>query len=135
MGVSLEARVPLLDHRVYEFAWTLPTAWKVRGRIGKRPLRAIAARHIPTALLDRPKMGFGVPLETWLRGPLRDWAEALLATQRLQRDGVLHAQPVRAKWEEHLSGKRNWAYYLWDVLMFQSWLDSVGGARIEGPLP
>ena len=128
MGVSLEARVPLLDHRVYEFAWSLPLAWKVRGRVGKVPLRRICERHVPRALLDRPKMGFGVPLEHWLRGPLRDWAEALLAPDRLQRDGILRAAPIRAMWDEHLAGRRNWSYYLWDILMFQAWLDETRAA-------
>ncbi|WP_295458369.1 asparagine synthase (glutamine-hydrolyzing) [uncultured Thiodictyon sp.] len=124
MGVSLESRVPLLDHRVYEFAWSLPLKWKVRGRLGKRPLRRIAERHVPPALMDRPKMGFGVPLEQWLRGPLRDWAETALSTERLARDGILRPEPIRTKWAEHLAGRRNWSYYLWDVLMFQSWLDA-----------
>lgn len=123
MGVSLEARVPLLDHRVYEFAWSLPLEWKVQGRTGKRPLREIVERHVPSRLLDRPKMGFGVPLQDWLRGPLRDWAEVLLSPERLSRDGVLASGPVREKWAEHLSGRRNWSLQLWDVLMFQAWLD------------
>jgi asparagine synthase (glutamine-hydrolysing) len=123
MAVSLEARVPLLDHRVYEFAWSLPLAWKVSGQIGKRPLRRIVERHVPAALLDRPKMGFGIPLQDWLRGPLRDWAEALLSEERLRRDGVFRPAPIRTKWTEHLDGRRNWSYYLWDILMFQSWLD------------
>lgn len=124
MAVSLESRVPLLDHRVYEFAWSLPLHWKVRGRQGKHPLREILARHVPRAMMDRPKMGFGVPLAQWLRGPLRDWAEALLAVDRLEQDGILDAGPIQALWAEHLKGGRNWAYYLWDVLMFQAWLDS-----------
>lgn len=123
MGVSLEARVPLLDHRVYELAWSFPLAWKVKGQVGKRPLRSIVERYVPGRLLDRPKMGFGVPLEDWLRAPLRDWAEDLLSVERLSRDGVLEPAPVREKWSEHLSGRRNWSYYLWDVLMFQAWLD------------
>jgi len=132
MGVSLEARVPLLDHRLYEFVWSMPLSWKVRGRVGKRPLRRIVERHVPRTLLDRPKMGFGVPLQDWLRGPLRDWAEALLSEQRLRSDGVFHAEPIRAKWDEHLAGKRNWSYYLWDILMFQTWSDS---ARTRLPNP
>lgn len=124
MACSLEARVPLLDHRVYELAWSLPLAWKVRGRLGKRPLRGILARHVPPALLDRPKMGFGVPLAQWLRGPLRDWAEPLLAESRLSAEGILRPEPIRALWTEHLAGRRNWSYYLWDVLMLQAWLEA-----------
>jgi asparagine synthase (glutamine-hydrolysing) len=124
MGVGLEARVPLLDHRLFEFAWSLPRAWKVRDGVGKRPLRAVLQRHLPGALLDRPKMGFSVPLGAWLRGPLRDWAEALLDEGRLRREGFLAPEPVRSAWRDHLAGSRAGEYRLWNILMFQAWLDA-----------
>jgi asparagine synthase (glutamine-hydrolysing) len=121
MAVALEARVPLLDHRVVEFAWRLPRSAKLRGGTGKRLLRQVLDRHVPRALVERPKMGFGVPLAQWLRGPLRDWAETLLAEQRLRDGGLLDARRVRQVWQAHLSGRGNWQHLLWDVLMLESW--------------
>ena len=127
MGVSLEARVPLLDHRVVEFAWRLPLSMKVRGHQGKWILREVLYRHVPPALVERPKMGFGIALGSLLRGPLREWAEELLDEKRLARDGIFHPKPIRDKWQEFVAGRGNWEYHLWDVLMFQSWFDQNPG--------
>jgi asparagine synthase (glutamine-hydrolysing) len=121
MAVALEGRVPLIDHRVVAYAWSLPLDFKVRGGQGKWLLRRVLDRYVPRHLIDRPKMGFGVPIDAWLRGPLRDWAEQLLAPGRLASDGFLRAEPVRRAWQEHLEGTRNWQYPLWTVLMLQAW--------------
>jgi asparagine synthase (glutamine-hydrolysing) len=121
MAVALEARVPLIDHRVVEFCWRLPRETKVRGGTGKWIPRQILYRHVPPALVERPKMGFGIPLGEWLRGPLRDWAETLLDEKRLREAGLLDAAMVRRYWQEHLDGARNWQYLIWDVLMLEAW--------------
>jgi asparagine synthase (glutamine-hydrolysing) len=140
MAVSLEVRPPLLDHRVVEFAWTLPRHMRIRNGETKWLLRRVLDRYVPRALIDRPKMGFGIPLADWLRGPLRDWAEDLLDPARL--GGMLDAAAVRTRWSEHISGQRNWAYGLWTILMFEAWrrrwqqsagAGAAGGERLQAP--
>jgi asparagine synthase (glutamine-hydrolysing) len=126
MAVALEARVPLLDHRVVEFAWRLPQTAKIRRGSPKWLLRQVLCRHVPKHLIDRPKMGFGIPLGEWLRGPLRDWAEDLLAERRLREADLLDASRVRQCWQEHLDGRRNWQYLIWDVLMLEMWRERWG---------
>lgn len=121
MAVSLEARVPLIDHRVVELAWSMPQHFKLRNGHRKWILRQVLYRHVPPALVDRPKMGFGVPIDRWLRGPLREWAEDLLDQRRLKEGGLVAPEPVRARWAEHLSGRRNWQYSLWTILMLEAW--------------
>jgi asparagine synthase (glutamine-hydrolysing) len=125
MAVSLEARVPFLDHRVVEYAWRLPLAYKLRDKQSKWVLRQVLHRHVPRALIDRPKVGFTVPLAAWLRGPLRDWAEDLLDAGRLRDEGYLNPELVRSVWEDHRDGRINQPYQLWNVLMFQAWLQAT----------
>jgi asparagine synthase (glutamine-hydrolysing) len=122
MAIALEARTPVLDHRVVELAWMFSFEDKFHHGSGKHPLRAILNEFVPRELFNRPKMGFGIPLGDWLRGPLREWAEDLLSEERLLREGWFNPRPIRVRWEEHLNGKLNWQYPLWNVLMFQAWL-------------
>lgn len=121
MAVSLEVRVPLLDHNLVEWIWQLPFEHKVRDGREKHLLRKVLYNYVPRELVDRPKMGFGIPMGEWLRGPLREWAEELLSVPRLQDGGYLRPEPIRAMWAEHQHGTGDWHYYLWDVLMFQAW--------------
>ncbi|WP_332879718.1 asparagine synthase (glutamine-hydrolyzing) [Massilia sp. S19_KUP03_FR1] len=136
MNVSLETRIPFLDHRVVDFAWSLPQSLKLRDGTSKWALRQVLYRYVPKAMIERPKMGFGVPIGSWLRGPLREWAESLLNESRLKQEGFFDAVQLRKKWHEHLSGQRNWQFHLWDVLMFQSWIeqqvaDPTGASRVS----
>jgi asparagine synthase (glutamine-hydrolysing) len=124
MGVSLEVRCPLLDPRVVEFAWTLPTSMRIGPKGGKHILQNLLARHVPRALFERPKQGFNVPLEEWLRGPLRDWAEALLDESRLRQEGHFRPQAVQRIWQSHLSGRRQRTFLLWSLLSFQAWREN-----------
>lgn len=124
MSVSLEGRIPFLDHRIVELLAALPTSMKIRDGRSKWLLRQVLERYLPADVFAGPKSGFGVPIGTWLRGPLRPWAEELLATDRLAREGYLRPEPVRRLWDEHLSRRADWGYHLWDVLMFQAWLEA-----------
>ncbi len=123
MGKSLEVRIPFLDHRVVEHAWRLPLSLKVRGNDSKWLLKQVLFRFVPKVLIDRPKMGFGVPIDEWLRGPMRGWAEELLEERLLAHQGFFHAAEVKRTWQQHLSGKADWQHLLWPILMFQAWFD------------
>jgi asparagine synthase (glutamine-hydrolysing) len=124
MASSLETRVPFLDHKLIEYVWKIPHSLKFRNGQGKWILKQILNQYVPKNLTERPKMGFGIPIDTWLRGPLRDWAENLLNEKRLTQEGYFNPKLIRNKWAEHLSEKRNWQYHLWDILMFQAWIDA-----------
>ena len=132
MSVSLEVRPPLLDHRVVEFAWTLPRHLRVRAGQTKWLLRRVLDRYVPPELVARPKMGFGVPLASWLRGPLRDWAEDLLDPQRLG-GGFLDVRAVGKLWSDHIEGGRNWASPLWTILMFEAWRRQWAAGAVHKP--
>jgi asparagine synthase (glutamine-hydrolysing) len=134
MGVSLESRAPFLDHRIVEFALRLPLAQRVRKGQGKWLLRRVLDRYVPPTLMDRPKMGFGVPIDRWLRGPLREWADDLLSDHRLREEGFLDPVAVGHTWREHLSGRRNHQFLLWDVLMFQAWFALQRDHPVQAPV-
>jgi len=123
MASSLETRAPFLDHKLIEYVWRIPQSYKLRNGHGKWILKKILGQYVPNNLIDRPKMGFGVPIENWLRGPIKDWAENLLNEKKLKQDGIFNSKIIRDKWQDHLSGKKNWHHDLWNILMFQSWIN------------
>lgn len=129
MAVSLETRAPFLDHQLAAFAWSLPMHMKIRNGQGKWILRRLIDRHVPSGLMNRPKMGFGIPLDQWLRGSLREWAENLISEGRLTREGFFDPKPIRAAWLRHQSGEASNGYRLWSVLMFQAWLEGETNAN------
>lgn len=123
MAVSLETRVPFLDHRIIEYAWKMPQVYKMKDGVTKLALREVLYKYIPKKLIERPKMGFGIPLDQWLRGPLKLWVEDLISEEKIRKEGLLNYDLIRDKWNAHLTGKRNWAYHIWDIVMFQAWLE------------
>jgi asparagine synthase (glutamine-hydrolysing) len=129
MAASLEARAPLLDHRLIELCFRLPAAMKVRQGSSKYLLRQVLYRYVPREIVDRPKKGFGAPVGSWMRGALREWADSLLDHRRLEDEGFFHPGPIVRRWKEHRSGERDWSSSLWDVLTFQAWLDSASSDR------
>jgi asparagine synthase (glutamine-hydrolysing) len=133
MSVGLEARAPLLDHRLIELAWRVPLSMKIRNGRGKWLLRNILNRYVPKGLTERPKMGFDVPIHDWLRGPMRSWSEDLLSESRLRREGFFDAGPIRRRWSEHAGGARNWQDSLWSILMFEAWLEETKSAPSGEP--
>ena len=124
MAVSLESRAPFLDHELVELSWQLDSKLKINKGISKEILREILYRYVPAELLDRPKQGFGIPIDEWLRGPLRDWADTLLNSNNLKNDAYFDHALIRNRWEDHLKGNFNWGHSLWSILMFQSWLNT-----------
>jgi asparagine synthase (glutamine-hydrolysing) len=133
MHVSLETRVPFLDRRVVEFAWRLPLSMKVNKGVGKVVLRSLLDRYVPRQMFERPKHGFSVPIASWLRNELREWASDLLNGERLRREGYLNEPVIRKMWDQHLAGTHSWHTRLWTVLMFEAWLDANRSVEAREP--
>jgi asparagine synthase (glutamine-hydrolysing) len=122
MATSLETRAPFLDHNIIELAWRLPLELKIKNNSGKLILRNILENYVPNSLMERPKVGFGLPLKDWLRGPLREWAEDLLDETRMTEEGFFYAAPIQSLWREHIYNQADYTEFLWSILMFQAWL-------------